>query len=199
MGGNGCRRSIEPAVTTRESAEFQYYPASMARTTALAAGLIAATAFVALPAHATPGAEQVPVANGRYGFVDVDDPDMFLMKVRDRRIINPRFAITVTCRHSDGTQQDVAYGPTSSDPLRKERVPRNGSRTLSWHQAVDSSLIPDAEITVGVTFRRSGRVLASAEVSADYTVDDPEGGLWRSQCYGTRSFELSRGPLRLPR
>ncbi len=46
----------------------------------------AATAGVAAPT-----ARQVPAPNGLYGFSDVTDPDMMMFKVRNRKLIDPRF------------------------------------------------------------------------------------------------------------
>ena len=168
---------------------------AMTRLLALALSGVTAATVVAVPAVAT-ARSPVPVRSGMYGYQEMLDPDMMMFKVRHRKVINPRFAITVTCHHNDGTDQDIQYGPTPSDPTRRARVPRDGSGSINWIQRRDGSLIPDAEVSVAYTFRRHRRTLASVEVRANYSEPDGSGGTWTSRCYGVRPFVLDRGPLR---
>ena len=155
------------------------------------------TLVVAVPSAASPGARtEVPVRSGSYGYVDPLDPDMVGFVVRNRRIVNPRFAIQIECRHSDGTNQSIAYGPSAGDPSRKFRIPRNGNGRVSWHLPDDPSLIPDATAHMGFTFTRRGRPQVTVEVEAQYSETDPATGeRWTSTCYGVRPFRVSRGPL----
>lgn len=166
----------------------------MTRFLALALAGITGLTTVTLPAVAS-ARSTVPVRSGVYGYVDPLDPDMMMFKVRHRKVIDPRVAITVTCRHSDGTEQDIDYGPTRSDRSRRARVPRDGSGSIRWTQHRDSSLIPDAEVHVAYTFRRHRPTLASVEVSARYSEPDGRGGTWTSTCLGIRPFVLTRGRL----
>lgn len=161
------------------------------------AGVTALTLAVAVPSAAAPSARtEVPVRSGSYGYVDELDPDMVGFTVRNRRIIDPRFAIQIECRHSDGTNQSIAYGPTAGDSSRKFRIPRNGNGRVSWHLPDDPSLIPDATAHMGFTFTRRGRPQVTVEVEAQYSETDPATGeRWTSTCYGVRPFRVARGPL----
>lgn len=154
-------------------------------------------AFASLTPTAAQARSAVPVPNGAYGYAERHDPDMILFKVRNRKIINPQFSITVNCEHNDGSESEVVVGPTTSDPGRRFRIPADGNRRVSWDVPTDPSLIPDGTASLGVTFQRNGRVLAMAEFEAQYEEFDPEtGGIWTSTCYGARPFRLQRGPLR---
>lgn len=161
----------------------------------LAATCICVTA--AVPVAAAPTRSPVPVPNGAYGYADALDPDMVLFKVRNRKIINPRFMIQVECTHSDGTTQSIMVGPTQGDPARRFRVPRDGDSRVSWQLPTDPSLIPDGTAHMGFGFYRNQRPQVTIEFEADYSEVDPETGeRWRSQCYGVRPFRVDRGPLR---
>lgn len=165
----------------------------------LAAGLAAMCVSVvaAVPVAAAPTRSVMPVANGAYGYADVLDPDMVLFKVRNRKIINPRFSITVECRHSDGTTQSVTVGPTESDPSRRFRIPRDGDSRVSWSLPFDPSLIPDGTAYMGFAWYRNQRPQVTVEFEADYSEVDPATGeRWNSSCYGVRPFRVDRGPLR---
>lgn len=155
----------------------------------------AATAAVLSAAGAVPAGARlgpVPVRDGTYGDVF---GDMLLFKVHNRRIIDPRIAVTLTCSHSDGTTQEVAYGPTSSDPDRRFRIARDGSGRIRWDQQFDGSLIEDAHIEITYTFPRQGRAQASVWVDSHTEDRNDDGSLWTSDCEGYAPFRLRRGPL----
>lgn len=168
----------------------------------LAAGLAATCVCLvaAVPVAAAPSAPSssvMPVPNGAYGYADVLDPDMVLFKVRNRKIINPRFSITVECQHSDGTTQSLTVGPTESDPSRRFRIPRDGDSRVSWSLPFDPSLIPDGTAHMGFHWYRNQRPQVTIEFEADYSEVDPATGEpWHSSCYGVRPFQVDRGPLR---
>ncbi|MFM8352651.1 MAG: hypothetical protein ACKN9D_16495 [Actinomycetales bacterium] len=148
-------------------------------------GLIAVGTSLALaaPTSAAVGQEGlVPVPNGRYGALwAAQGPCLFnrdgelvvgsqpsllcyapqsliMFTVRNRRIVNPRVMLTVTCRYTDGTTSDVIFGPTSNNADRTAPIPRSGNGNVSWVEEFDSSLIRDATVTVnmtrGLTMRR---------------------------------------------
>jgi hypothetical protein len=123
--------------------------------------------------------------------------DMILFKVRNRRIIDPRIALNLTCRHNDGTTQEVEYGPTSSDPDRTFRIARSGNGRIRWVQDFDSSLIREARIEINYTFHRARNRPAQASVWVTSHTEDvnEDGSLWTSDCEGMHPFRLHRGRL----
>gem|GEM_PF-4028386 len=146
----------------------------------------------------------MPVPNGRYGALwAAQGPCLFnrdgelvvgntsllcygaekliMFTVRNRRIVNPRVMLTVTCRYTDGTTSDVTFGPTSNNPDRTAPIPRSGNGNVSWVEEFDSSLIRDATVTVSYTFRRGRSGLASVDVRSS----DSE-----STCEGFQNFRL---------
>ena len=167
---------------------------SVARTSILV-GMAAVTglSLVALPAAAEPAQRQVPAPNGRYG--DLFGTEGMLFKVRHRTIIDPQVMLTVECQHSDGTSSQVAFGPTTSDASRRFRIPRNGNGRFSWTEETDGSLLDNAEVEIGYTFRAHRTTLASVLVTASYSETDPDGTRWTSDCRGEMPFRLTWGPL----
>lgn len=106
---------------------------------------------------------------------------LIMFTVRNRRIVNPRVMLTVTCRLTDGTTSDVIFGPTSNNADRTAPIPRSGNGNVSWVEEFDSSLIRDATVTVSYTFRRGRSGLASVDVRSS----DSE-----STCEGFQNFRL---------
>lgn len=170
------------------------------RNTLASAVFAAAVVTLAPPlGAAVPQAARVPVPDGRYGAVDAPTttgagncfnptdtvcylPQQFVgFTVRNRKIVNPRIAIKVTCNYTDGTSSVVTFGPTSNNPDRTSPVPRSGNGTISWVEEFDSSLIRNATVSMSYTFRRNGNHLVGVEVRSS----DVE-----STCYGTTPFRL---------
>lgn len=167
----------------------------------LACLLVASVVALAVPSSASaPQAGRVPVPDGRYGAVIaaratgqdcINDvrvcygPQALVMfTVRNRRIVNPRVMVTVTCRNVDGTVQDVMFGPSSNNPDRTAPIPPSGNGRVAWVEDFDSSLIRNATVTVSYTFRRNRSALASVDVrSADSEVT----------CDGFQNFRLGDG------
>jgi len=161
----------------------------------LCSGLVLAPPLSAVVPLSTP----VPVPNGRYGAVDAPtttgtciSPDittcyipqqLVSFTVRNRKIVNPRVMIIVTCQYSDGTSSDVTFGPSSNVPSRSANIPRSGSGSITWVEEFDASLIRNATVTLGYTFyrNRNRTPLTSVEVRST----DPE-----ATCYGTEPFRL---------
>lgn len=98
-----------------------------------------------------------------------------MFTVRSRRIVNPRIMLIVTCRKSDGTSQDLMFGPTSSNPCRSSPIPRNGNGSIAWVEDFDSSLIREATVTVNYTFRRNRSALASVDVRSSDSESNGDG------------------------
>jgi hypothetical protein len=145
------------------------------------AGLATITMFAPQATAASPQAGTVPVPNGRYGGIDAAG-NMVMFTVRNRKIINPRVTVLITCRYSDGTTSEVAYGPSSSNSARTSPIPANGNGSIAWVEDFDSSLLKDAEVSVNYTFRRGRVPLASVDVVSR----DPE-----ESCQGSASFRLN--------
>jgi len=172
------------------------------RVRGVTAGVIAGACVLALAptaGAAQPQANRVPVPDGRYGAVvggargpcldpaaqptDVcySSEQLVSFTVRNRRIVNPRVAILVDCRYSDGTTSVVTFGPTSNDPSRTSPIPRSGNGTVSWVEDYDSSMVKDATVSLSFTFRKNGRHLVGVDVQSS----DPE-----ATCSGTTPFRL---------
>lgn len=156
--------------------------------------------FAVPSSAAAPQVGRVPVPDGRYGSVQapsssgsdcvMDNPVCYapealvMLTVRNRRIVNPRVMLPVTCRNVDGTIQEVAFGPTSNNPDRNSPIPRSGSGSVAWVEDLDSSLIREATVTLIYSFRRNQRPLVSVLVrSSDAEVT----------CEGSRDFRLGDG------
>jgi len=130
----------------------------------------------------SPQAGRVPVPDGRYTGLD-QLGNMVMFTVRNRKVVNPRVAVAVTCQASDGvTSGESMFGPTSSNNARSSPIPANGNGSIAWVEDFDSSLIRDAEVTVNYTFRRGRVALASVDVISR----DPE-----SRCQGFANFRLN--------
>jgi len=150
----------------------------------MAVGMAALAAVTMLAPQATassPQAGTVPVENGRYGGIDAAG-NTVMFTVRNRKIVNPRIMLMITCRYSDGTTSDVPYGPTSSNNTRTAPIPANGNGSIAWVEEFDSSLLRDAEISVNYTFRRGRVPLASVDLISR----DPE-----ESCQGSANFRLN--------
>lgn len=145
------------------------------------AGLMSVTLLAPRADASSPQAGRVPVPDGRYGGLDLAG-NTVMFTVRNRKVVNPRVAVAVTCQASDGVTSESMFGPTSSNNARSSPIPANGNGSIAWVEDFDSSLIRDAEVTVNYTFRRGRVALASVDVISR----DPE-----SRCQGFANFRLN--------